>query len=66
MSVPKCKGCEFHYRSSVSNPRSRNFCDNPKLTHETHYYIKHISGNELSTSPKWCPKRLKESEDKKP
>ena len=70
MSVPKCKECKFHSRSySLAHPRSPHYCENTDNPDTKQLYamhkrliLKHIYSCELQTSPKWCPKRLKESE----
>ena len=57
-SVPKCKECDLHtYQAS----KGSHWCHDQSMRF-TLTVGKHIPSKELSTSPKWCPKRLKESE----
>jgi len=58
MSVPRCKECEAYRTEPIRDYSSAM----ERWCHVTWLLPKYITGNEARTSPKWCPKRLKESE----
>ena len=61
MSVPKCKECENHkeaYRYHVI--KAHHYCQHKNIdagTYALEGISKLIPSGNLSTSPKWCPKR---------
>jgi len=61
MSVPKCKECEFHDGSDIYANKQRHWCLKPSIGIAS-LVGRFILASEAKTSPKWCPKRLKESE----
>ena len=58
MCVPKCKECKFYEIVAIRDYSN----DSERWCNLIALLPKFIKGGEARTSPKWCPKRLRESE----